>query len=75
MGKESEYEYKDCGITKDQLVIGVSKVGSDQQKIVSCSLEKMAEENWLGAPLHSLVLPAEEMHELETDFVNTFKLD
>ena len=33
-------EYQDCGIKKDQLVVGVSKVGSDQQKIVACTGRK-----------------------------------
>jgi diphthine synthase len=67
-------KYENCGIAKDQLVIGVSKVGSEKQKIVSCSIEKMAEQNWLGAPLHSLVLPSEVVHDLEMDFVKTFSL-
>merc|ERR1712110_1124260 len=66
--------YADCGITSETIVVGVSKVGSEKQKIVACSLKKMAESNWLGDPLHSLVVPGPNVHDLEMEFVEQFKI-
>jgi len=65
-------EYKNCGITCDTKVVGVSKVGSKLQKIFYSSLKEMAENNYLGEPLHSLVVPHGNLHELEIEFLSQF---
>jgi len=65
-------QYKNCAITKETKVIGVSKVGSEQQKIFCASIEKMAEENFLGRPLHSMVVSNGNLHEIEQQYVDMY---
>lgn len=60
-------------LNRDSLVIGLARVGSENQAIVACSLSKMAELD-LGSPLHSLVVPAKELHPLEEEYLEQFKL-
>ncbi|KAI4468615.1 diphthine synthase [Holotrichia oblita] len=60
------------GVTSDSLCIGLARVGSDTQKIVSCSLERMAEYD-LGGPLHSLIIVGPNLHPLEVDYLEHFK--
>ncbi|VDL79098.1 unnamed protein product [Nippostrongylus brasiliensis] len=52
--------------------VGLARVGWDDQKIVYCTLKEMSECD-LGPPLHSMILPG-NMHPLEIDMLNTFKL-
>lgn len=59
-------------ISRSNLAVGLARVGSENQKIVACSLTKMAEFD-LGPPLHSLVISARELHPLETEFLEQFK--
>jgi diphthine synthase len=58
-------------ITKSSIVAAVARVGSEDQKIVSCTLEEMANTD-LGSPLHSLVIPG-KMHPLEEEMLATFR--
>jgi diphthine methyl ester synthase len=53
------------------LFVGLSRVGSESQNILACSLQEMKNCN-LGLPLHSLVLPSRNMHELEKEFLQQF---
>lgn len=57
----------------ENLVVGLARVGSDQQKIVACSLGKMVEVD-LGSPLHSLIVCAKDLHPLELEFLEQFKV-
>lgn len=57
---------------KDSLVIGLARVGSETQKIVACSLSKMAELD-IGDPLHCLVVPG-ELHPLEEEYLEQYLL-
>jgi len=56
------------------LVVGVARLGTDSQRIVSGTLEQLAEID-LGEPLHSLVVVGRKCHELERDFVREFAVD
>ncbi|XP_055679958.1 diphthine methyl ester synthase [Lutzomyia longipalpis] len=58
-------------LSRDSLAIGLARVGHDSQKIIACSLKEMTEVD-LGAPLHSLVIPAKELHPLEVEFIQQF---
>ncbi|GAB0097699.1 Diphthine methyl ester synthase [Sergentomyia squamirostris] len=58
-------------ITEETLVVGLARVGHDTQKIVVCTLKEMSEED-LGSPLHSLVIPARELHPLEIEYLQQF---
>lgn len=53
------------------IFVGLSRVGSDSQRIVACSLREMKDYN-LGPPLHSLILPSNSMHELEKEYLQQF---
>jgi len=57
----------------DSLVVCVARVGADDQKIVTCTLQQATQED-LGGPLHSLVIPG-ELHYLEKDALNLWKSD
>ncbi|XP_048762048.2 diphthine methyl ester synthase-like isoform X1 [Ostrea edulis] len=57
-------------LTEDTICVGLSRVGSDTQKIVCATLEEMTSID-LGEPLHSLIIPG-EMHSLERDMLLQF---
>lgn len=63
----------DLVISKENLSVGLGRVGSDQQRIVACSLKKMATID-LGPPLHSLIITAKELHPLELEFLEQFRV-
>lgn len=69
---------RDTGIVEDDLAfneqtlfVGVARVGHETQVIKVCTLTEMAELD-LGAPLHSIVLPAKKLHPLETEYLQQF---
>ncbi|CDJ65841.1 diphthine synthase, putative [Eimeria necatrix] len=53
------------------LAFGLARVGADDQAIVSGSLQELLNAD-LGGPLHSLVLCAPELHEIEQKFVSLY---
>jgi len=57
----------------DTMVVGLSRVGWSDQKIVYCSLKRMASMD-LGPPLHSLIIPG-RTHPLEDEMLNTFSIN
>ena len=57
--------------TENSLFVGLARVGADTQAIKACSLKEMAETD-LGAPLHSLILPAKKLHPLEIEYLQQF---
>ncbi|XP_055322641.1 diphthine methyl ester synthase [Sitodiplosis mosellana] len=61
----------DLAYTENSLFVGLARVGHDTQAIKACSLQKMAETD-LGAPLHSLILPAKKLHPLEIEYLQQF---
>ncbi|XP_008549215.1 diphthine methyl ester synthase [Microplitis demolitor] len=58
-------------LTEDSLAVGLARVGSDDQRIIACTLKEMSSVD-LGPPLHSLVIPAKNLHPLEIDFLKQF---
>lgn len=52
--------------------MGLSRVGNPDQKIAVKSLEEM-EKFDLGQPLHSLVIPAPNLHPVEIDYLAQFR--
>ncbi|XP_072929880.1 diphthine methyl ester synthase isoform X1 [Epargyreus clarus] len=62
----------DEGLNKDHLAIGLSRVGAPDQRIVVKSLNDM-QTCELGPPLHSLVIPAPNLHPLEADYIAQFR--
>ncbi len=61
----------DLAFDENSLFVGVARVGHETQSIVVCKLNQMAETN-LGAPLHSLVLPATKLHPIEIEYLQQF---
>lgn len=61
----------DLAYTENSLFVGLARVGHDTQAIKACSLTEMAETD-LGAPLHSLILPAKKLHPLEIEYLQQF---
>eukprot|EP00105_Crassostrea_gigas_P013102 XP_011429313.1 PREDICTED: diphthine methyl ester synthase-like [Crassostrea gigas] len=58
--------------TEDTVCVGLSRVGSDAQRIVSATLQEMTQIDQ-GEPLHSLIIPG-EMHSLERDMLLQFAI-
>lgn len=65
---------KDLAFTHQSLTVGLARVGCEDQKIIACSLEDMIYVD-LGSPLHCLIIPAEKLHPLETEFLIQYALD
>ncbi|KAG8037097.1 hypothetical protein G9C98_004419 [Cotesia typhae] len=61
-------------LTEDSLAVGLARVGSDDQQIITCTLREMSSVD-LGPPLHSLVIPAKHLHPIEIDCLEEFALD
>ncbi|XP_031633158.1 diphthine methyl ester synthase [Contarinia nasturtii] len=61
----------ELAFTEDSLFVGLARVGHDTQAIKACSLKEMAETD-LGQPLHSLILPAKQLHPLEVEYLQQF---
>ncbi|XP_015109166.1 diphthine methyl ester synthase [Diachasma alloeum] len=64
-------EGKEIAFTEDSLVIGLSRVGSSDQRILACPLSEMRSTD-LGAPLHCLVIPSRHLHPLESEYLLQF---
>lgn len=62
--QECESELKGGVCRDDSLVVGLARVGADDQMIRAGLLKELVEVDF-GAPLHALVIPGPEMHELE----------
>ncbi|PIK58168.1 diphthine synthase [Apostichopus japonicus] len=63
----------EIAFTENTICVGLSRVGADNQKIVSGTLRELSETD-LGEPLHSLVI-AGHMHPLEIDMLREFAVD
>lgn len=61
----------DLAFNENSLCVGLARVGHDTQQIVVASFSEMKGID-LGAPLHSLVIPAKNLHPLETDYLKQF---
>ncbi|KAH9639219.1 hypothetical protein HF086_014083 [Spodoptera exigua] len=59
------------GISKSSTAIGLSRVGASDQRIAVMTLDAMQNFD-LGPPLHSLVIPAPNLHPLELDYLAQF---
>jgi len=58
------------GFDKDTKVVGLARVGCQDQRLVYCSLEEMSSTD-LGGPLHSLIIPG-DIQPLEEEYLNQF---
>lgn len=68
--KESGTVEEDLAYHENTICVGLARLGSDEQKIVSSSLQEMASLD-LGKPLHSLIITG-HLHPLEIDMLRLF---
>ena len=71
---EVEEERKEGICGRQNLAVGVARLGSEDQQIVAGTLEELSQAD-LGRPLHSLVLCGKKMHEMEWEYVREFAVD
>jgi diphthine synthase len=58
-------EYKKEGVCcLDTLVVGLARVGADDEAIVAGTAAELSSHDF-GAPLHSLIIPAPHLHDIE----------
>ena len=58
---------------KDSICVGLARVGSEEQHIACGTMEELAVHDF-GEPLHSVVIPARSLHELEIEFLRQYTL-
>ena len=71
---ETEEERKEEVYGEKSLAVGVARVGSTEQKIVSGTLGELTTVD-MGSPLHSLVLLGRRMHDLEKDVLSEWAVN
>ncbi|CAK5042194.1 unnamed protein product [Meloidogyne enterolobii] len=59
-------------VNADIFVVGIARIGWDDQKIVYATLRQLAFEVDMGLPLHSLIIPSFDLHPLEKEMLNSF---
>ena len=76
---EIEASRKSGVLSGNARVVALARVGRDDQVLLSGTVESFLSrtdevDDILGGPLHSLVICAESLHELEAEFLERFKL-
>lgn len=69
--REVEQDKKEGIASDDSLVMGLARLGREDQVIRAGPCKEVAEMDF-GGPLHSLVICADELHELETEFIEFY---
>ncbi|CAO1427676.1 unnamed protein product [Diamesa serratosioi] len=62
----------DLAFNEKTLVVGVARVGHESQAILACGLMEMCSQH-LGKPLHSMIIPAENLHPIEAEYLEQFR--
>ena len=71
---ETEEERSEEVYSPDSLAVAVARIGAEDQKITSGTLQQLCEVD-MGPPLHSLILLGDRVHDLERDFIREFAVD
>ncbi|KAJ1504473.1 diphthine synthase [Coelomomyces lativittatus] len=71
---EVECSRKENAYSPDSIAIGVARLGASDQVIKVGTLTELQQEDF-KAPLHSLLLPSPQVHELEKDFMKMFAVN
>ena len=66
----SSFQFFFSAYGPDTLVVGLARLGTEQQVIACCTLAEMARFD-LGTPLHSLVIPG-ELHPMEKELMQEY---
>ncbi|PJF19527.1 hypothetical protein PSACC_00654 [Paramicrosporidium saccamoebae] len=62
--------------TPSTLGVGMMRIGSESQKIIVGTMSELLEvsEDMFGGPLHSFILPAKDLHEIEFQMLQLYAL-
>ncbi|XP_025852364.1 diphthine methyl ester synthase isoform X1 [Vulpes vulpes] len=60
-------------VTEKTLCVGLARVGAEDQKIATGTLQQMSTVD-LGGPLHSLIITGDNMHPLEMEMLSLFSI-
>jgi diphthine synthase len=69
--KDEEEEENKKVITDDMIVVGVARLGSEDQMIVAGKLKDVIKHDF-GKPLHSLIIPG-KLHDIEKEMLHLWK--
>eukprot|EP01100_Stratorugosa_tubuloviscum_P005745 TRINITY_DN2551_c1_g1_i1.p1 TRINITY_DN2551_c1_g1~~TRINITY_DN2551_c1_g1_i1.p1 ORF type:complete len:276 (-),score=123.11 TRINITY_DN2551_c1_g1_i1:69-896(-) len=64
---------KQGAYSKDSLCVGIARIGHEDQKIVSGTMQQLLNIDF-GSPLHSLIIPAPNLHILEEEMLKIFQV-
>lgn len=70
--REAGIKEDDLAYNEKTLVVGVCRVGHQSQKVLACSLEEMKTQD-MGAPLHSMIIPAAKLHPIEIEYLEQYR--
>ena len=70
---EAEEKLGKGAYSKDTPCFGVARVGCKDQKIAAGRMEDFIEKIEMGPPLHSFVIAAEHIHEIEMEMYDFYK--
>ena len=70
--REAGIKEADLAFNEKTLVVGVSRVGHQSQKILACGLKEMHSQD-MGAPLHSMIIPADNLHPIELEYLAQYR--
>ena len=71
---ETEAERNAGAYGPESLAVAVARVGAQDQKITSGSLQELCKVD-MGPPLHSLILLGSRVHDLERDYIRDYAVD
>jgi len=71
---EAEETLKSGKISEETLVVGIVRVGSPTQKIVSGKIKDILKVDF-GAPLHSLIVCAPTLHSMEKEMMEFYSIE
>ncbi|XP_058454746.1 diphthine methyl ester synthase-like [Malaya genurostris] len=58
-------------LSERTVVVGLARIGHESQQIKACSLKELKKTD-LGGPLHSLIIPAPQLHPMEAKYLQQF---
>lgn len=67
-------EEEDSDIGPDTIAVGVARIGQKDQ-VIACGPMRLLKDHYFGEPLHSLVVPAADLHFHEREVLQTFAVE
>lgn len=74
LNEKAKETIEELAFDESSIIVGLARVGWEDQRIVACSLREMASID-LGPPLHCMVIPAMKLHPLESEFLVQYVLN